>query len=434
MSKPTLYRGGKIASEGSSRLRTADVVVDKGIITQLGAGLRAPRGSDVIDCGGKLLMPAMFDVHVHLREPGREDKETIRSGSEAAINGGVTGIVAMPNTDPAIDNGGLVQSVMDIAAEKARIPVFTSGCITRRRAGEELAAIAEMKEKGALIITDDGSPVCDPLVLRRAMEYAREFGLILASHCEVMELSGNGAMNEGRVSYQLGIPGIPACSEEICLDRDIRLAQHTRAHVHIQHVTTARGMETIRRFKKEGVKVTCEVSPHHLIFNEEDIRDYDSSYKMNPPLRTKDDNKRLLKGLIDGVFDVIATDHAPHTEFEKNQDFGSAPFGITGLETAVISLFHHFIRSGKFGWDLLVKRYSAEPRRLMGLPEAKIAKGEKAEFLVFDPHGTTRFTKQYMRSKSSNTPFLDQELEGAIDRVVLGNKVLVDRMKRARGK
>jgi dihydroorotase len=359
--------------------------------------------------------------------PGQEGKETIKSGAEAAINGGVTGIVGMPNTIPAIDNGGIVQAVLDIAEKQARIPVYTSGCITKGRAGEGLAEIAEMKEKGVVMITDDGSPVSSPLVLRRAMEYAREFDLIVASHCETMELSGNGAMNEGKVSYKLGLPGWPACSEEICLDRDIRLGQCARNHIHIQHVTTARGMETIRRFKEEGVKVTCEVSPHHLLFSEEDVQDYDTQYKMNPPLRTKEDNERLLEGLKEGIFDVIATDHAPHTDFEKNQDFGSAPFGITGLETALPSLYHYFVKDGKLGWDVIVKRYSAEPRRILKMEPASIGEGQAAEMIVFDPGRETTFTKEFMQSKSSNTPFLNKTLSGMVTHVRCGNEVLLER-------
>ena len=425
--KLTVYQGGTIASESSATPEPGDVVVRGGSIVQVGVGLDIPEGAEVIDCSGKILIPGLFDIHVHAREPGQEGKETIESASEAAINGGVTGMVLMPNTAPAIDSAGLVQSVLDIARDKSRIPVLTSGCITKGRLGKELAGIAGMRNKGVLMLTDDGDAVPDPQVLRRAMEYANDFGMYLASHCEVKELSAGGAMHEGKVSYELGIPGIPACSEEICLDRDIRLAQHTGAHVHIQHVTTARGMETIRRFKEDGVRVTAEVSPHHLIFNHEDIKDYDTHYKMNPPLRTKEDNELLLAALIDGVFDCIATDHAPHTEFEKKQGFVSAPFGITGLETALPSLFHYFIKTGKFGWDLLVKRYSAEPRKMMELEPVAVAEGNPADFLVFDPEGTTTFTKEFMQSKSSNTPFLDKELEGRVLRVVLDGEVLLER-------
>lgn len=425
-----LYQNAQIASEDSPTLTQADVLVDGAIIKEVGQQMPVPDGAEVIDCAGKILLPSLYDVHIHAREPGQEGKETIATCAEAAINGGVTGIGLMPNTDPPIDSGDLVRAVLD-KGRATRIEVFTSGCITKGRAGLELAGIAGMKAAGVSYLTDDGSPVPNPQVLRRAMEYAKEFGLFFASHCETMELTSGGAMNEGKVSYALGIPGIAAISEECNIDRDIRIAQYVGFHIHIQHVTTGRGMETIRKFKEEGGKpgfrVSCEVSPHHLIFNENDIRDYDTNYKMNPPLRTPEDNQQLLDGLIDGVFDVIATDHAPHTEFEKNTDFSSAPFGITGLETALPSLFQHFIKPGKFGWDLLVKRYSAEPRRLMGKPAVSIAKDQPAEFVVFDPARKTRFTKDFMRSKSINTPFIDQELDGHVAEVVFGGEVLFRR-------
>ncbi|NNE92272.1 MAG: dihydroorotase [Verrucomicrobiales bacterium] len=418
-----LFKNGRIAGEDSSELSESDVLVEDGKISRVGNSL-SDKNAEEIDCSGCVLVPAMFDVHVHAREPGQEQKETIETCSEAAINGGVTGLVLMPNTIPAIDSGNLVQSVLDIAAEKSRIPIWQTGCITKNRAGEELAGIAGMAAKGVPMLTDDGDPVPCAALLRRAMEYANDFGLPLASHCEVKALSGKGAMNEGPVSYRLGIPGIPAISEEICIERDISVAQYTGGHVHIQHVTTAWGMTAIRRGKEDGVKVTCEVAPHHLIFNEEDIGDYDTNYKMNPPLRTAEDNELLLQGLIDGVFDVIATDHAPHTAFEKSSDFGSAPFGITGLETAVVSLYHHFIRERKFGWDLLVKRYSAEPRRLIGLEPVPIEEGAPAEFLVFDENATTEFTLEFMRSKSGNTPFIDQSLQGQVRQVVKHDELL----------
>jgi dihydroorotase len=421
-----LYKNADIANEDSPKLYRADVLVAGAQIKQVGPGLAVPDDCEVIDCTGKVLLPALFDVHVHAREPGQEGKENIRTCSEAAINGGVTGFVMMPNTVPSIDNAGVVKTVLE-SASRCRIPIYTSGAITKKREGKELAAIGAMKAAGAIMITDDGYPVSNPVVLRRAMEYAKNFGLIVASHCETMELSGKGSMHEGSVSYSLGLEGIPAISEEICLDRDIRIGQYTGAHIHIQHVTTARGMNTIRRFKEDGVKVTCEVAPHHLIFNHEDVGDFDTNYKMNPPLRTKEDNAALLQGLIDGVFDVIATDHAPHTEFEKSNDFATAPFGITGLETALPSLYHYFISKEIFGWDLVVKRYSAEPRRLIGHSPVPIVEGGTADFIVFDPQATTTFTKEFMQSKSSNTPFLNKTLQGQVVLVQHRDQLLLQR-------
>ena len=288
-----LIKGGEIAAEEGPLVR-GDVLVKDGVIFAVGEALEGLPDAKVIDAEGKNVAPAMFDAHVHFREPGQEHKEDIEHGTEAAINGGVTGVVMMPNTAPAIDSPSVVRTILEKAREVSRIPVYTSGCITRERAGGELSAIEGMRELGVVMLTDDGDPVANPAVLRNAMEYATPFGMFFASHCEVPELSGPRALNEGKVSYQLGIKGSPACSEEICMDRDIRLAHATGARIHIQHVSSAIGMETIRWWKKMGAKVTAEVSPHHLIFNEEDIGDYDTHYKMNPPLRTSEDNACLL--------------------------------------------------------------------------------------------------------------------------------------------
>lgn len=422
------FKNARIASEDSPTLASADVLIDGGIIQSIRPDGTPPEQARVIDARGRILMPGMFDAHVHFREPGAEAKETIASGSEAAINGGITGVVMMPNTSPAIDSATVVANVLETARRVARIPVLTSGCITLGRHGKELAGIDGMRALGVRMLTDDGDTVADPAVLLRAMQYATEFGMFFASHCEVPELAGPRALNEGVTSYRLGIKGSPACAEEIIIDRDIRLAHAAGAHIHIQHVSSAIGMETIRWWKSRGdVNVTAEVSPHHLLFTEEHIGDFDTHYKMNPPLRTKADNEALLQGLRDGVFDLIATDHAPHTPFEKSQDFVSAPNGITGLDTALVSLFHHFVKPGAFGWDLVVKRYSAEPRRLMGLPAAAITEGHAADLLLFDPEAQTTFTAEFMKSKSRNTPFLDQSLSGRVDLVMLGETILLER-------
>tara|TARA_B100001121_G_scaffold296831_1_gene302638 strand:- start:281 stop:1570 length:1290 start_codon:yes stop_codon:yes gene_type:complete len=429
MSDLIFIKQASIAKEGVSDLEEADVLIEGGLIKSVGVGLKVPDQARIIEAKGKVVLPGLFDVHVHLREPGQTSKETIKTGTRSAINGGVTGVVAMPNTIPAIDSGGMVRSVLEIAKNDSSIPFFTTGCITKGREGKEMAAISGMKDAGVVMITDDGSPVENPQLLRRAMEYAREFDLPLASHCETMQLSGPGAMNEGRRSYKLGIPGIPSISEEICISRDIQIAAYTGAHLHIQHVTTAAGMEIIRRAKNDGVNVTCEVAPHHLIFNENHITDYDTYYKMNPPLRTEEDNVRLFEGLIEGVFDVIATDHAPHTEFEKRQqDFEAAPFGITGLETVLPSMFHYFINENKMDWGTMVRRYSSEPRKLLGHDPVSISEGEQAELVIFDVNGATVFTKEFMESKSPNTPFLDKTLKGCVELVVVGEEVLLDRL------
>ena len=417
----------RIACEHSPELTPGHVLVENGRIAAIGTDLVKPENGREIDARGRILMPSMFDAHVHFREPGFEAKENIASGAQAAINGGVTGVVMMPNTSPALDNPATIRTVLD-AGRQTPITVLTSGCITKGRKGTELAAIDGMRNLGVKMLTDDGDSVDDPAVLYRAMLYTKDLGMFYASHCEVPSLAGPRALTEGPTAFRLGIKGSPPCAEEIIIDRDIRIAHAAGAHIHIQHVSSALGMETIRWWKERGdVKVTAEVAPHHLMFSEDDIGDFDTNYKMNPPLRTKRDNALLLEGLKQGVFDLIATDHAPHTAFEKSQDFVSAPNGITGLETALISLFHYYVRSNEFGWDLVIKRYSAEPRRFMGLDAVSIAVGQPAEFLLFDPESSTTFTKEYMRSRSQNTPFIDKTLHGSIDLVVKDGLVLLER-------
>jgi dihydroorotase len=426
MSTHRLFRGGQAVDAAHASPRRLDILVSaEGKIEKVALEITPPAGAEVIDCAGKILLPGLFDMHVHLREPGREDEETIATGARAAVRGGFTGIVAMPNTDPPIDTGGLVRFVHTLAREQSPIPVWTSGCITKGRAGQQLADIADMHRQGAVMITDDGDPVADPYLFRRALEYARHFDLLVACHCEVPELSRGGAMNEGARSYKLGIPGIPACSEEISIARDLELARLAGARIHIQHVTTARGLDIIRRAKQDGVRVTCEVSPHHLLLNEDDITDYDTNFKMNPPLRTVADNEALLSGLLDGSIDALATDHAPHTEFEKNLDFASAPFGITGLETALPSLYERLVRPGKLPWDVLVRAFSETPRRILGMEAPGFREGESADFVVFNPAGQTKVDPETMASKSRNTPFIGQSLTGAVEQVTLGANLLL---------
>ena len=418
-----LFRQVRLATTGE----TTDVLVRAGCYEAIGTGLPEAPGAREIDAAGLLLVPGLFDMNVHLREPGREDKEDMASGSAAAVNGGITGLLAMPNTDPPVDTGGMVQSVIDLAAAKSRIPIFPAGCLTKGRAGAELAAIGDMAGMGARLLTDDPRPIENPQVLRRAMEYARDFGLTVASHATIPALWQGGAMNEGATSYALGLPGIPAIAEEIAIARDIALARLTGCPLHIQHVSTARGIAIIRQAKDEGVAVTCEVTPHHLIFDESAVGDYDTRFKMDPPLRLEEDKVALLEALRDGTVDVITSDHAPHSAFEKNTDFTSAPFGVSALDTALIALHHHFILTGEIGWPMLVEKYSFAPRRLLGLPEPLIRQGAPVNALLFDPDATTDVEPAFLRSQGQNNPFLGQSLTGSVRMVVLGSEVLLAR-------
>ena len=388
----------------------------------------APQDCRVMDGTGKWLLPGLYDLHAHLREPGREDSETIASGVEAALAGGFTGLTAMPDTSPPVDNGGMVHSLREIALRTARFPIEVAGCITRGRLGQELAEIGEMQSRGAVMITDDPDPVANPQVLRRALQYARGLGVLVATTCDVRELSGAGAMHDGSVSYRLGLPGLHPCAEEIGLARDIRLAQSCGSRIHIRGISTARSVETLRRYKHEGVAVTAEAFPHHLLFTDASIGEYDTSYKVKPPLRPESDRQALIAALQDGTIDVLATDHTPHTWFEKTRDFGSAPFGMTSLDTALAALHHHLILPGHLSWPTLIERFSTAPRRLLGLEAPTITEGSPVNAFLFDPTATVSYTPARLKSRSHNTPFLNQTLTGSVVWVALGGKTMVDHL------
>ena len=413
-----LFKNACIARADSPELEKADVLVgDDGVIKEVGKDIAGDAASD---CAGCVLVPGMFDLHVHAREPGAEHKETLATCADAALNGGITGLVLMPDTSPPIDTGNLVKSLQDLVFEASPIPMLVAGCLTKRREGEKLAGFSGMANRGVVMLTDSDRTVPCPDLLRRCMEYARDFHLVVTSHCDTPALAKAGAVNEGRVSYQLGLPGIPAISQEIAIDRDIRVAQHTGAKLHLQQISTAHALRAISDAKATGTNVTCEVSPFHLLLSEDDIEDYNTAYKLDPPLRLPADRDALLKGLLDDTVDAIATNHAPHTEFEKAADFASAPFGVAGLETAVLSLYDRFIKNGVFGWDLLIRKYSVAPREIVGQQPVAIQEGEKANFFVFDPEGETTVDAGYLKTKSHVSPFLGKALAGAIRETVLG--------------
>jgi len=433
MASSVLIKNVGIASENEVKRSPHDILIVDGIYREIApsseANFDVPTGTEVFDTADKLMMPGMFDAHVHFREPGQEAKENIASGCAAAVNGGITGVTMMPNTSPAIDNATTVQRVLETAAKVSPIQVLTSGCLTVGREGKKMASIKGMLDQGVTMLTDDGDAVPNPMLLLNTMRYAHELGAMFASHCEVLELAGPRALNEGVQSYKLGIVGSHQIAEEICISRDIQIAHAVGAHLHIQHVSSMNGLKIINFWRHEmGANVTCEVSPHHLLFNDQDIGDFDTHYKMNPPLRTAEDNEFLQKALINGEFDLIATDHAPHTPFEKAQNFEDAPNGITGLDTAVICLFDAFIATGRFDWNLIVKRYASKPRELMRQDSISVTVGEKANFLIFNEKGETTFTPEYMQSKAENTPYLNKTLKGAIEMVGLNEEILVNRL------
>ena len=415
-----LFKNGSIVSEDSPEPKRGDVLVDeKGIIQQVAETIEGADDTRTVDCSGCVLVPGMFDLNVHSREPGFEHKETLASCAEAAIHGGVTGLVLMPDMAPPVDSGNLVKSLQDLVSEVSPISMYVSGCLTKQRRGEELAGFSGMASRGAVMLTDADHEVPCPDLLRRCMEYAKDFDLLVTTHGDTPALTKAGAINEGAVSYRLGLPGIPAISQEIALERDMRVAQHTGARLHLQQVSTANGVKSIASAKEEGINVTCEVSPYHLLLTEEDVEDYNTHFKLDPPLRRQSDCDALVQGLIDGTIDAIASNHAPHTEFEKSSDFATAPFGVSGLETTVLAIFDHFISREVFGWDLFIKKYSADPRRIVKLEPVKIAPGEKSQFFVFDPNGMTTISRDYLKTKSPVSPFLGKTLKGEIRETVV---------------
>ena len=419
-----LIQSVKIVSAKGVEEQSSDILIDKGRIVDIRSSISLEdyNSEKIIDGSGCFLLPGMFDAHVHFREPGQTHKETIESGSRAALRGGVTGVVMMPNTIPALDSKEGVEQVLRIG-EKMGIQIFASACVSKERKGKELTDFSSLKKEGILMLTDDGSPVENADLMRNAMAQAKEMGMFIACHCEISELSHEGSMTEGMVSRNLGEKGIPPCSEEIGIFRDIALAFSVGARVHIQHVSSRLGLEIIQWWRKKGAWVTAEVAPHHLIFSEEDIQDAEEEkgrnafFKMNPPLRTVEDNRALLKGLRNGDFDYIATDHAPHTNEEKQKGMSQAPFGVIGLETALVSLYHFFISKGELDWKLLVEKFSDNPRSLMGLKKVKIRKGEEVNFSLFNPRKKTLFNREELCSLSENTPFLNKELNGRVEAV-----------------
>lgn len=409
-----LFKNGKIASEASPELVEADVLVDdEGIIVEVGPSLSGG-DAEVTDCSGCVLVPGMFDLHVRGREPGFEHKETLETCAAAALHGGITGLVLMPDTSPPIDTGNQLKSVQDRIAELGSIEMLQSGCLTKGRDGKELAGYSGLAALGVPMLTDSDRSIDCPDLLRRCMEYARDFDLLVTSHCETPALAKRGVVNEGRLSYRLGLPGLPAISQEISIVRDLALARHTGVRLHLQQISTAMSLDAIRLCKQAGVRVSCEVSAHHLILSEEDVTDYDTAFKIQPPLQKKVDTEALLAGLLDDTIDVVASGHAPHTGFEKSADFGSAPWGASALETAVVAIYDRFIATGKFNWDLLIRKYSAAPRQLMGLDPIAIETDKRANFFIFDVGAETAITADYFRSKCSVTPFTGKTFKGAI--------------------
>jgi len=421
-----LIKNGYVIDPASGLEGNYDILVDRGKIKQIAKRIKI-KDIDVLDVKGLVVVPGLVDMHVHLREPGNEDAETIRTGSAAAACGGFTSILAMPNTNPPIDNAGMVQFVRSTARREAVVNVYVAGCITKGRAGKELAEIGDIVGAGACAISDDGNSVANSEILRRAMEYSKMFGIPVIEHCQEPNLGEGGVVHEGFVSTVLGLPAIPAESEEIIVARDIALARLTGAHLHICHVSTKGAVSMIREAKREGLHITCDVTPHHLLLTDEAVMSFDPNTKVNPPLRDEEHRQALLEGLADGTIDAIATDHAPHPEYAKELEFSLAPFGIVGLETALSLILSEIVGKGYLSLKDAIAKMSANPANILSLKgKGKIQEGADADLTIIDMDYEYEVDPNKFASKSRNTPFAGWKLKGRAVGTVVAGKLIMD--------
>src|SRR6266567_1126504 len=418
-----LVKGGRVIDPASSLDGTADVLIDNGRITSVGRDL--PRnGAELLDASGLIVAPGLIDMHVHLREPGIEHSETIETGARAAAAGGFTSICCMPNTVPVNDNATVTSYIVDRARKSALTNVFPIGAITKGSEGEELAAIGSMKKAGIVAISDDGKPVMNARVMRRAMEFARSLDLPVIDHCEDLNLSAGGDMHEGLTSTRLGLRGIPGSSEDVIVARDILLAKSTGARFHVAHISSRNSVAMVAHARKLGLPVTCEATPHHFAITDAEVSSYDSNYKMKPPLRPGCDVEAVIAGIVTGAVDVIATDHAPHPGSEKMQEFEKCPFGILGLETAIGLSLEILVHSGRISLSKLVALFTTGPAGVLRLDRGTLAPGAPADVTIFSTDVGWTYDVNQSFSKSRNSPFDGRAFRGGpMATIVAGNVV-----------
>jgi dihydroorotase len=419
-----LVTNGRVIDPANGVDGAQDVLIARGKIERVGKHLHAPAGAEVVDAAGKIVCPGFIDIHVHLREPGHEYKETVATGTRAAAAGGFTAVACMANTSPVNDNRSVTDYILAKARDEGAVRVYPIGAVTRGLRGEALAELAELAEAGCVAFSDDGQGVMNAGLYRRAMEYVLPFGVPVISHAEDTTFGHGWAMNEGVVSTEMGLPGVPVTAEDVMVARDILLAELTGAHVHIAHLSTAGAVRLVRDGKSRGVRVTAEVTPHHLLLTEEAVRTFDPNTKMAPPLRTKRDTEALTEALADGTIDCIATDHAPHALAEKEGEFDHAAFGVVGLETAVAVLLDRLVRPGLLPLATLVSRLSRDPARLLNLPGGSLTPGAPADVTILDPEAQWTIDPARFRSKSRNTPFAGFTLTGGPWMTIVGGAVV----------
>jgi dihydroorotase len=418
-----IVRGARVLDPGAGIDAVLDVRVDGGTISELGSRLD-PNAHRVVDGEGLVLAPAFVDPHVHLRTPGREDEETIASGTQAAAAGGYCAILAMPNTDPVVDSSAVLGSLIETAGLEAEIPVGFLAAISRGQQGAELTEMVELAEAGAAGFSDDGMPVTAPGLMRRALQYSAAAGRPIAVHCEEPTLSRAGQMHEGAVSAELGLTGYPSVAESVMVERDLALAAYEQRPVHVLHVSARESVEAVRVAHAAGVRATAEVTPHHLCLTDESVRSLDANLKMNPPVRSADDRAVLIDALRDGTIQAVATDHAPHARHEKEVPFEAAPFGVTGLETAFAALWTHLVEPGLIRLETLLQRMSSGPAGIYGLPEPRIVPGEPANLVLLDLRASRRVEEQAFRSRSANSWLLGERVTGNVKLTVAAGRVV----------
>lgn len=416
-----LLKGGRVVDAAAGIDAVLDIVVKDGMIVGVGEDLTIEKGQ-TIECAEKIVLPGLVDIHVHLREPGFEYKETIASGTRAAAHGGFTAVACMPNTKPVVDSGSHVRFIVERAAAGAAVRVYPIGAITAGQAGEQLAEIGDMVAEGAVAFSDDGRGIASAGMARVAMDYLKRFDAPYIAHCEDETLAAGGVVNEGVVSTRMGLPGQPTLAEELQVAREIALAELTGCRVHLAHLSTAASLALVRDAKARGVSVTCEVTPHHLFLDEDAVVSYDTNFKMNPPLRTAADREALVAGLLDGTVDAIATDHAPHAPHEKELEFELAPFGTTGLETALSLVNTHLVATGTLGWAEVSTLMCHGPRAALGLPEMRLEAGYPADITIVDPEARVEVTPEWFASKARNCVFTGASLLGKASDVLVGGK------------
>ncbi len=420
-----LIRGGRIVDPSQGIDRVDDLLVRDGQVVACGqeGGQPVGRADETIDAAGLVVAPGLVDMHVHLREPGREEDETIETGTRAAVVGGFTSVACIPNTEPPIDTQAAVEFIHQKAARADNCNVFVVACVSRGREGKELAEIGRLVESGAVAFSDDGAPVWDAELMRRALEYCRMFDKPILAHEEVLELSRGGVMHEGLVSLVLGLPGMPAAAEDVMIGRDIALAEATGGRLHVMHVSTAGGVALVREAKRRGARVTAEATPHHFTLTDEGLRGFDANHTMSPPLRTAADVEAIVGGLVDGTIDCIATDHAPHAREKKMLELDRAPFGILGLETAVGLAVTRLVATGRMEWPRLVEAMSTLPARILGINRGTLRPGAVADVTLIDPEVTWRVDATRLQSRSVNTPFDGWTLRGRAVATIVGGRV-----------